>query len=119
MFAMKSKPLSVSRGVLKVYDLEIDTKLECVKRGGRRIELTPREYALLILLAANRGHIVRRWQVMEHFYQDDPDAAGESNLVDVYIRFLRRKIDEGFFPRLILTRRGQGYLLRGGQPRRA
>jgi DNA-binding response OmpR family regulator len=103
------------RGTLKIYDLEIDSAFQRVKRGGRIIPLTPREYELLLLLATHRGQVVRRDEVLEHFYADDPDAAGRSNLVDVYIRFLRKKIDQGFWPRLILTRRRQGYLLRGGK----
>jgi len=67
---------------------------------------------LLLLLALRHGRVVTRREVTAHFYSDDPGAAGLSNIVDVYVRFLRKKIDEGFWPRLILTRRGRGYLLR-------
>ena len=118
MFAMRSKSVKALRRLIKLYDLEIDTEFEQVKRSGRTIKLTQREYDLLLLLVANRGQIVTRRQVLAHFYDDDPEAAGQSNLVDVYVRFLRRKLDEGFWPRLILTRRGQGYLLRADRTRR-
>jgi DNA-binding response OmpR family regulator len=96
--------------VLRIHDLEIDTVARTVKRGGRTIRLTPREYALLELLITHRGRVVTRPMVREHVY-DDSDAA-TSNVVDVYIRYLRNKIDKGFDPPLILTRWGQGYLLR-------
>jgi len=112
MFIMKSKSAKALRRMIKLYDLEIDTELQTVKRAGRPIHLTAREFELLLLLVSSRGQIVTRRQVLAHFYEDDPEAVGVSNLVDVYIRFLRRKIDEGFWPRLILTRRGQGYVLR-------
>src|SRR5437879_1496660 len=107
-----SKP---PRGILRIYDLEIDTDFQIVRRAKQDIRLTPREYELLLLLASRRGEVVSRREAIAHFYADDPDGAGASNIVDVYIRFLRRKIDHGFWPRLILTRRRQGYLMRGGK----
>jgi len=114
MSAMSSKWPKVIPPAFRTFDLEIDTELERVKRASRVIALTAREYELLLLLALNRGHVVTRSEILAHFYRDDPDASGQSNLVDVYIRFLRQKLDDGFWPRLILTRRGQGYLLRAG-----
>ena len=77
--------------------------------------LTPREFELLNLLASNRGRVLSRAEILSHFYSDDPDGAGDSNIVNVYIRFLRKKIDEGYWPRLLLTRRRQGYMMRGGK----
>jgi DNA-binding response OmpR family regulator len=115
MLTLGRKWLKPMRGCIKIYDLEIDTEFQRVRRGGQVIPLTPREYALLFLLAQHRGQVVTRAEVISHFYADDPDGAGRSNLVDVYIRFLRKKIDHGFWPRLILTRRRQGYLMRGGK----
>lgn len=115
MLVMRRKPSKPVRGILKVYDLEIDTEFERVERAGRPIALTPREYALLLLLASHRGQVVSRSQVLRHFYADDPAGTAQSNLVDVYIRFLRKKIDDGFWPRLILTRRRQGYMMRAGK----
>ena len=97
--------------VIRVHDLEIDTAARTVKRAGQSVHLTPREYALLEFLAFHRGKVVSRSMIWEHLY-DEHDAT-TSNVVDVYIRYLRNKIDKGFDPPLILTRWGEGYLLRG------
>src|SRR5262249_2999378 len=87
------------------------------KRAGRLIRLTPREYTLLSLLAANMGRVVTRAMIREHLYEEQEEAA--SNVVDVYIRYLRQKIDRDFAPPLILTCWGQGYRLREGEQGRA
>jgi DNA-binding response OmpR family regulator len=97
--------------VLRVHDLEIDTAARTVKRGGKGIHLTPREFTLLEFLAFHRGKVVSRSMIWEHIYDDQDENT--SNVVDVYIRYLRNKIDKGFEPSLILTRWGEGYLLRG------
>ena len=97
--------------VLRLFDLEIDTAARTVKRGGKPIHLTPREYALLQFLAFHRGKVVSRSMIWEHLYDENDENT--SNVVDVYIRYLRNKIDKGFDPPLILTRWGEGYLLRG------
>jgi DNA-binding response OmpR family regulator len=99
--------------VLRVYDLEIDTAGRTVKRAGQAIHLTPREYALLQFLAFHRGKVVSRSMIWEHLYDEHDENT--SNVVDVYIRYLRTKIDKGFDPPLILTRWGEGYLLRGDE----
>jgi DNA-binding response OmpR family regulator len=100
--------------VLRVCDLEIDTACRTAKRGGQAIHLTPREYALLEYLAFHRGRVVSRSMIWEHLYDENDEST--SNVVDVYIRYLRNKIDKGFEPSLILTRWGEGYLLRGDEP---
>ncbi len=97
--------------VLRAFDLEIDTVARTVKRGGQPIHLTPREFALLQFLAYHRGKVVSRAMIWEHLYDEYDENT--SNVVDVYIRYLRTKIDKGFEPPLILTRWGEGYLLRG------
>jgi DNA-binding response OmpR family regulator len=97
--------------VLRIHDLEIDTAGRTVRRAGQAIHLTPREYALLEFLAFHRGKVVTRSMIWEHLYDDQDENT--SNVVDVYIRYLRNKIDKGFDPPLILTRWGEGYLLRG------
>ncbi len=97
--------------VLRVFDLEIDTAARTVKRAGQAIHLTPREYALLQFLAFHQGKVVSRSMIWEHLYDEYDDNT--SNVVDVYIRYLRAKIDKGFDPPLILTRWGEGYMLRG------
>ncbi len=99
--------------ILRVHDLEIDTTARTVKRASRAVHLTPREYALLEFLAYHRGKVVSRAMIWEHLYDEHDENT--SNVVDVYIRYLRNKIDKGFDPPLILTRWGEGYLLRGDE----
>ena len=96
--------------VLRCYDLEIDTAARTVRRGGQVIHLTPREYALLEFLAYHRGKVVTRSMIWEHLYDEYDENT--SNVVDVYIRYLRNKVDKGFDPPLIQTRWGEGYMLR-------
>jgi DNA-binding response OmpR family regulator len=100
----------VKSPLLRIHDLEIDTASRTVKRGGRSIHLTPREYALLEFLAFHRGKVATRSMIWEHLYDDQDENT--SNVVDVYIRYLRNKIDKGYEPPLILTRWGEGYMLR-------
>jgi DNA-binding response OmpR family regulator len=97
--------------VLRIHDLEIDTAGRTVKRAGQSIHLTPREFALLQFLAFHRGKVVSRSMIWEHLYDENDENT--SNVVDVYIRYLRNKIDKGFQVPLILTRWGEGYLLKG------
>jgi DNA-binding response OmpR family regulator len=97
--------------VIRIHDLEIDTSSRTVKRAGQAIQLTPREYSLLEFLAFHRGKVATRTMIWEHLYDEQDEST--SNVVDVYIRYLRNKIDKGFDPPLILTRWGEGYMLRG------
>ena len=101
--------------ILRVHDLEIDTAARTVRRGGNMIHLTPREFALLQFLAFHRGKVVSRTMIWEHLYDEYDENT--SNVVDVYIRYLRTKIDKGYDKPLILTRWGEGYILRGDEPR--
>ncbi|HOW18355.1 MAG TPA: response regulator transcription factor [Phycisphaerae bacterium] len=95
--------------VIRVADLEIDTGRRTVRRAGEPIPLTAHEYALLEFLAMRAGRIVTRTDIWEHVYAFH--SSPESNVVDVYIGYLRRKIERAGLPRLIHTRRGQGYIL--------
>jgi DNA-binding response OmpR family regulator len=99
--------------IVRIFDLEIDTAGRAVRRGGQTIHLTPREFALLEFLAFHRGKVVTRSMIWEHLYDEQDENT--SNVVDVYIRYLRNKIDKGFNPPLIQTRWGEGYLLRGDE----
>lgn len=94
---------------ITIMDLEIDTASQCVRRAGRNITLTTKEYALLEYLAVERGKVVGRAEIAEHVWNEKFDAF--SNLIEVYIRRLRVKVDNGSAPRLIHTRRGVGYIL--------
>jgi DNA-binding response OmpR family regulator len=97
---------------IKVADLELDRLTQQVKRGGRRIELTLKEYSLLEYLLVNAGRVLSRNMIIEHVWDQSFD--GITNIVDVYIRHLRNKIDEGSDKKLIRTVRGVGYVISGG-----
>jgi len=97
--------------VISVEDLEIDTTSRTVRRGGRRIDLSPREYAILELLVSRAGTLVTRTDIWNHVYEFHSTA--ESNVVDVLIGHIRRKLDGPGLAKLIHTRRGHGYVLGG------
>jgi heavy metal response regulator len=94
---------------LRAADLMLDTLTHTAHRGDRRIELTPKEYGLLEYLMRHPGRVLSRTQIGEHVW--DFDFLAESNVVDVYIRYLRRKIDDDFDRKLIRTVRGAGYMI--------
>lgn len=94
---------------IQIADLEIDTVSQAVRRSGSQIELTTKEYALIEFLAINQGRVVGREEISEHVWNESFDPF--SNLIEVYIKRLRRKLDEGFDVQLIHTRRGAGYIL--------
>jgi DNA-binding response OmpR family regulator len=99
--------------IIRVEDLEIDTGQRRVTRSGQLVSLTPREYQLLEALASREGDILTRETIQERVWMDDESY---SNAVDVYIGYLRRKIDTGFPVKLIHTVRGLGYTLRRPDP---
>ncbi len=92
-----------------IADLEIDTAAQRVWRRGGEIPLTTKEYALLEYLAREKGRVVGRAEIAEHVWDESFDVF--SNLIDVYVKRLRTKMDEGFPIQLIRTRRGAGYIL--------
>ncbi len=94
---------------LQVADLFVDTSSHRVTRAGAAIDLTSKEYAMLEYFMRNQDQVLTRTMISEHVWDDQFDSL--SNIIDVYIRRLRRKIDEGFSPRLLHTIRGSGYLL--------
>ena len=94
---------------LKVADLTIDTRTRKVERNGKPIQLTTKEYTLLVYLARREGQVVTRGDISEHVWDESFDPM--SNVIDVYVQRLRRKVDDGHQPRLIRTRRGAGYVL--------
>jgi two-component system copper resistance phosphate regulon response regulator CusR len=95
---------------LRVGDLELDRLTQQVKRRGQRIELTAKEYALLEYLVAHRDRVLSRTMILEHVW--DQSFEGATNIVDVYVRHLRSKVDDPFEVKLIHTVRGVGYCLR-------
>ena len=99
---------SVDRpNVLRVADLEVDRLSQQVRRASRRIELTAKEYGLLEYLMANTGRVLSRTMIIDHVWDQSFDGA--TNIVDVYVRHLRSKVDDGHDTRLIRTVRGVGY----------
>ncbi len=107
--AMARRKYHVKNPVIRIADLEVDTVQRRVRRAGLDIELTPREFALLEYLVARQGEVVTRTDIWEHVY--DFHDASTSNVVDVYIGYLRRKLERPGQQRLIVTRRGHGYVL--------
>ncbi len=95
--------------VLRVGDLEVDRLSKQVRRGGKRIELTAKEYSLLEYFATNPGRVFSRTMIIEHVW--DQSFEGLTNIVDVYVRHLRQKVDDAFPTKLIRTVRGMGYCL--------
>ena len=88
-------------------DVEVDSVSRTVRKAGRPVDLTAKEYALTELFALHRGELVTRTQIYDHIYDEGEDTL--SNVVDVYVSALRRKLGKG----ILETRRGQGYLVRG------
>lgn len=96
--------------VLRVADLELHTGEKTVRRAGQLIELTAREFALLEFLIRKKGRVATRAEISEEVWDIDFDTG--TNIVDVYINFLRKKIDKNFEPKLIHTKPGMGYFLK-------
>lgn len=101
--------------LLQLADLSVDISCRQVRRGSRSLVLTAREYALLVLLLEERGRVVSRDRILRDVWKDDQGSS--SNVIEVYVRYLRQKLEEGGEPRLIHTIRGRGYCLNDGFPR--
>jgi DNA-binding response OmpR family regulator len=107
--ALLRRDTGVKSTRLQLADLVVDTSSHRVARAGSAIEMTSKEYAMLEYFMRNPDQVLTRTMISEHVWDDEFDSL--SNIIDVYIRRLRRKIDEGFTPRLLHTIRGSGYLL--------
>ena len=94
-------------GTVKIADLELDRMTHLVRRAGQRIELSPKEFSLLEYFVLNPGRVLSRSMIIERVW--DQSFEGLTNIVDVYVRQLRKKIDDDFEPKLIRTVRGLGY----------
>lgn len=109
--ALARRAYCAKNPVIAVSDLRIDTTTKQVWRGNDEVTLTAREYAVLEYLALRAGEVVTRTDIWEHVYEFTADA--DSNVVDVYIGYLRKKLESADLPPLIHTIRGSGYSLRG------
>ena len=108
--ALLRRKVEAGPSLLQVEDLVLDPARHLVTRGGERIDLTSKEFALLEYLMRNAGRVVSRVMISEHVWNYDFDT--ETNVIDVYINYLRRKIDSGRDKKLIHTVRGSGYVLK-------
>jgi len=107
--ALARRNTQIRPGALQVADLTLNPESHAVSRGGKRISVTAKEYALLEFLMMNQNRVVNREQIAQHVWDENFDPF--SNIIDVYVRRLRTKIDAGFAQPLIHTRRGEGYIL--------
>jgi len=103
----------LQKQTIQIADLTIDTQARRVRRAGRCVELTTKEYTLLDYLARQTDRVVGRADIAEHVWDENFDPF--SNLIEVYIQRLRRKIDDGHSCKLIRTIRGEGYMLTAGE----
>ncbi len=110
------RPWTSTLEPLQLADLSVDTARRQVWRGQRSVPLTAREYQLLLLLLRHRGSVVSRELILREIWEDQPRDA--SNVIEVYVRYLRRKLEEGGERRLIHTVRGRGYSLAEHPPQR-
>jgi heavy metal response regulator len=108
---LRRGPVSRS-SVVRVGELELDRLSQQVKRGGKRIDLTSKEYSLLEYLMSNAGRVLSRTMIIEHVWDQSFD--GITNIVDVYVRHLRNKVDDPYEQKLIRTVRGVGYSISNG-----
>jgi two-component system copper resistance phosphate regulon response regulator CusR len=100
--------------ILRIADLELNRLTQQVRRGGLRIDLTAKEYALLEYLLCSPGRVFSRTMILNHVW--DQSFEGVTNIVDVYVRYLRKKVDEPFPMKVIHTIRGVGYCVREAEP---
>ena len=111
--AMTRKSAGNSSNIFSVADLVMDTASHTVTRGGKEIALSAKEFSLLEYLLRNKGHVLSRTMIENNLWNFG--YSGGTNAVDVYIRYLRKKVDDGFEPKLIHTVRGCGYVLKENQ----
>jgi heavy metal response regulator len=111
--ALLRRPPLQTDTILRMGDLEVDTARREVRRAGKRIELTPREFSLLEYLLRRPNQVLTRTQILNHVWEYN--FSTDTNVVDVYIGYLRRKIDRGFEYPLIHTVRGVGYRMSAEQ----
>ena len=108
--ALLRRPKDQNLNVLKIADLELNQLTNEVKRSNKLINLTTKEYALLEYFMLHANQVVTRTMISEHVWNENFDSF--TNVIDVYIKYLRNKIDDGFKQKLIHTMRGRGYILK-------
>jgi DNA-binding response OmpR family regulator len=106
----RSSPAGSTSKLLAIHDLELNTETKTVKRNGQKVELTAKEFSLLELLLRNKGKVISRTEIAEKIWEINFDTG--TNVIDVYINFLRKKIDRNHTVKLIHTYIGMGYMLK-------
>jgi len=109
--ALLRRPVASTGNLLQVADLRLNMLDHEVSRKNKKIVLTAKEYSLLEYLMRHNGEVITRTMISEHVWNEDFHSL--SNVIDVHIRYLRRKIDDGFSKKLLHTMRGMGYILKG------
>jgi two-component system copper resistance phosphate regulon response regulator CusR len=109
VFIKRNQTILSSDNVHKISDLAMDLDAKTVMRSGQKIDLTPKEFALLEYLFKNKGKVVSKIDISTNLW--DPNNQQSMNAVEVYINFLRKKIDKDYTPKLIQTKTGMGYML--------
>lgn len=109
----RARGTSLSGNIMKVADLEMNLDSKVVKRAGKKIDLTAKEFLLLEYLIRNKGRVLSRIDIAEKIWEITFDTG--TNIIDVYVNFLRKKIDKDFSPKLIHTQIGMGYILKEGE----
>lgn len=107
---MLRKKVEIRENIYRCGDLEVDCNRHIVMRSGNKIELSAKEYQLLLYLVRNQGIVVTREQIESNLWEFEKGV--NSNVIDVYIRYLRKKIDDGYNEKMIHTLRGVGYVLK-------
>ena len=110
--ALRTKiiPAADNQGTMRLADLTVDEATHEIYRGNERLELTAKEFSLLAYFMHNQRQVLSREQLLEHVW--GYDYYGDTNIVEVYVRYLRNKMDKGFQPQLLHTVRGVGYVLK-------
>ncbi|NUU62146.1 response regulator transcription factor [Paenibacillus agri] len=108
--AVKPQPQGEESSIIEADNLTINKRTRDVTRGEQRIELTPKEFDLLVYMIEHKNHVLSREEIIKDVW--DFEFVGDTNVVDVYIRYLRQKIDKGHKKKLIKTSRGIGYSIR-------
>jgi heavy metal response regulator len=108
--ALLRRRMEAEPTVLRIGDLTLDPARRTVMRGGDKIDLTPREFALLDYFMRNPGRVLTRTMITEHVWDYSFDTS--TNVIDVYVNYLRKKVDAGREPKLLHTMRGVGYVLK-------
>jgi len=109
--AVLRRPKAELRATLRVTGLTLNLKTREVRRDGQPIKLTPREFGILEYLLCRKGQVLTKSMIMDHVWPSDADCISNSNLVEVYVNQLRKKIDQDHGVKLIQTVRGSGYMI--------